>query len=250
MFDGWMRIRRVVVALVFVVCVGGCAGPRAEDGGGSSASGAASSPGVEASPQAFPDPSGRTDSYATIYPHFEPFEVSGSGDKTVDLPDGVWAGVVAGSFSDDGRVGVWASDVHGVPSSTLVNRTGPYSGSTAFGLDGLENVTTLTVQAEGTWVLTVSSVQDVPDLPNTGVGDGVYWNRNGQTRTVNVTFPGDSVTVMTAYPDYAWPVLKVDFLPSIDLYKPTPGSTQTQTIELDRLDSLVTVQSEGAWSIT
>lgn len=238
---GGMRVWSGVVMGILVMSVaGGCAAAGAATEGAQEVSKS-----TELSEQAEP---GRGDTYRPLFPAFEAFELTGEGRQVVELPEGLWAGTVTASFTQEGRAGLWATDEHGTPTSTLVNTATPYEGTTAYGLSGLEDTTSLTIQAEGPWTLKISSIQDAPTLtaPASGQGDGVYWNET--TGPVDVTFAGDGRFALTAYLEYAIPTALLNFLPLLDVGELVPGSVEARTVSLDYGAELVTVNTLGAWT--
>ncbi|WP_158375760.1 hypothetical protein [Cellulosimicrobium cellulans] len=194
------------------------------------------------------EPTGRRDSYLGLFPEFEAAVFAGAGDETVELPGGAWAGLVFAEFAGSGAVSVWETDASGVPISTLVNRHGPYRGTLAYGLDGLTNASALTVRAPAEWTIRILPVTSAAELPPEGSGDGVFRNLAFDGK-VPVTYPGDEVFTMTAFPDFAWPELKIYSIPHLDVSEVVPGSTASSQISLSQYDRLVVVRSTGSWTI-
>lgn len=234
-----MKLRlAAMVGVLTLMAIGGCTPGESRRG---TAAGDSTEDGVG-------EPTGRRDSYMGFFPEFETEEFAGSGDETVELPGGAWAGLVSAEFAGTGAVSVWETDASGIPITTLVNRHGPYSGMVAYGLDGLKNVSALAVRAPAEWTIRIQPLTSAPELPPEGFGDGVFRNLafDGE---VQVTYPGDEVFAMTAFPDFAWPELKIYSIPHVDVSEVVPGRTVASQTSLSQYDRLVVVRSTGSWTI-
>ncbi|PFG34806.1 hypothetical protein [Sanguibacter antarcticus] len=195
------------------------------------------------------DSSGATDTWLGMYPDVESFEVSGEGNKVIELPAGAWAGTVTASFDGDGPASLWPMDDTGAPTGTMVRTTAPYTGTTAFGLDGAEDTRALSLQFDGSWTLSVSSLLEAPELTEATTGDGDAVFLNHAHGMVDMTFPGDGDFNVTAYSEYAAPAVVLGFLPLYDIGEIVSGSTQTRAVDLDQDARIVTIHSTGPWRV-
>lgn len=108
---------------------------------------------------------------------FEAQTYTGSGDETIDLPEGVVQGMITASH--DGSGAFILSMLDGNNEATLdgVTEIGAYEGTVAFGLSSIGNdPTRIEVTADGNWEITVAHLSTAPvlALPIEGESDAVY----------------------------------------------------------------------------
>jgi hypothetical protein len=246
----WLVHRSTLLALpVLVLLVTGCTGPTGRvdfNAPTDSPTRTSETPQTQATrPSGDADP--QPDYFAHNFGMFREMTWSGSGDGLVTLPRGAKFGVVHAHHTGTGGFAITGLDAAGKSNGvTLVDTTGSYDGTTAYGLadpynyglmdavNALPSLKRLRVAASGAWTVSINPIDSLPGLPSTGAGDGVYkyW-RPGVTAVYRVTHQGPGpFDVLTASAD-----------PEVysALYK---GSAMPVTGH-----RVVVVKSDGPWTI-
>lgn len=193
------------------------------------------------------------------FDHFEPIIISGRGSERIDLPELAWAGTVNIDFQGEGHFSICRFDVEGDFMDTLVNVTGPYVGTRAYGIDDrmdsivdqdvLVNPSTgeptqtgsFMVDSDEEWKLIIRSVRDVPQLavPYQGAGDSVFFYSSGEWQTgVTITHEDSGQFAFVQYYSYA--------LPGVEMNIEGPGKEEANLWGGTRI---MIVRSEGGWRI-
>jgi hypothetical protein len=175
---------------------------------------------------------------------FEAFTESGSGDATIDLPEGVTTGMVTASHDGDSNFSINMLDAGNQPTlDLLVNTIGSYAGTTAFGMHDLsEDPVRLQVSADGDWEITVASLNDAPvmELPVDGDGDAVY-RYEAVAADWALAHEGDANFIVTYF-------VNDDLMsgfPLVNEIGPYDGTVPV----IDGV-GIVTIVADGSWTIT
>jgi hypothetical protein len=122
----------------------------------------------------------------------------GSGDATITLPVGATSAQVMVEHPGPGALKIQALNAQDQPASgMLVDVTGDYNGTTAYGLDGdtSDPAVTLKVTADGDWRVLVVPIHYALDLFDAGSGDSVFLY-GGPEETLAVTHDGTGTFVV------------------------------------------------------
>ena len=176
---------------------------------------------------------------AEDYGSFDTLTKAGTGDATIKLPGGAKAGMVTATHKGSSNFSVSALDENNESTGDLlVNDIGAYKGVTAFGLNSVGDAVKLKIDADGAWTVKISSLENAPtlDLPVKQEGDRVYvYNGKAADWAIANKGKGNFVVIQQTS---IMPNLMVN---EIGRYKGTVPATAGPNV--------VTVQSDGAWSI-
>lgn len=193
---------------------------------------------------------GRHDSYHGAFSPLEPIAVAGTSTQQIPVPEEAWAGIVEIEFKGEGRLAVCAVAANGSVIDTPLETTGPYTGTLVYGIDDEDRfatdepdpsttATSLLVDTDGPWSLTISSVADAPALavPHSGTGDAAFWQTEDD-RDITVTHDGPGDFTFVQYYDFAVPKV---------LAATTGPGTESFTIRGGWM--LLIVRADGPWTI-
>jgi hypothetical protein len=177
------------------------------------------------------------------YGAFAAITDGGSSDGYVPIPSGAKAGIVTATYSGSSNFQIVALDGSNEMVDLLVNRIGPYSGTTAFGfgLSAGRTPVVLSVTASGPWTLKVASIVTAPVLPSPAQGqsDAVYlWT--GRAASWSVTHQGQGNFIVR---NYASGSTGLDLLVNV-----TGPYNATKAVEAG--PRVTIVEASGPWSIT
>lgn len=186
-----------------------------------------------------PAPEPAANPYEGEYGTFETITQSGTGDAVIPLPAEVTAGVVTSTHTGSANFIVGGLDSSNQPTTdSIVNAIGNYSGTAPLGLFDLGNPSTsLQVQADGAWTVTISPIATAPALPASGTGDGVFLY-DGEAGTWAITHAGSSNFIVSQV---------------AGLF---PGSLVNEigdysgTVPVVAGPSVITIMADGTWTIT
>jgi hypothetical protein len=204
-----------------------------------SATAPAASAGVDADePAGEGAPADTTDWYTETYGTFEAVNQTGTGDSVVPLPDGFVAGILTATHDGQANFIVSSLDASNSPVDVGVNVIGPYNGTVAVGLGGFGDPTSLQVQADGSWTLTLESIATAPVLavPGTGGGDAVF-RYDADAATANLTHAGNGNFIVTQYGG----IMPNSMVNEIGPYQ--------GAVPLQKGPSVIAVQANGAWTV-
>jgi hypothetical protein len=174
----------------------------------------------------------------TTYGAFKPVTKSGKGDSVLMLPADAVAGFVTSTYKGSSNFIVEVLDkTNQSTGDGIANAIGNYSGSAAFGLNSYgEPGTSIKIQAEGTWTLTVSPFSAAKEFPASGHGDGVYLY-TGEAEAMILTHKGESNFIVSQYGDET---VMSGLVNEIGKY--------TGTVPVTAGPSIFTVTADGAWA--
>jgi len=179
--------------------------------------------------------------YSQNYGTFATITKNGSGPTTISFPSTVKSGIVTATFSGAGAFGIAElSTGNAATGRTLVNASGPYAGSNAFGLATLKNATTaIRVTGTGAWHITVAPISSAPILgvPAAATGDTVYLY-SGLSATWTVSSPGPTTFMLNQISSSSYPNLAVD-----------ESGNWAGRVAIQPGPSVVEIHSNGAWTI-
>lgn len=137
---------------------------------------AVSEPEPEAEPA--PDPEPEPEPEPTIqeivdgaFGSFEALSEEGSGDGTINLPEGVVAGLVTATHAGGSNFAIHTIDSNNENLDLLVNEIGNYAGTTLYD-DRRGQPARLRISAGGGWTVTVSPVSSAEVMEGTASGRG------------------------------------------------------------------------------
>jgi hypothetical protein len=174
------------------------------------------------------------DTYGTFSATIDEF---GDGDATITLPVGATAAQVMVEQPGPGALKIQAFDAKDQPASdVLVDTTGEYNGTTAYGLDGdsSDPAVTLKVEADGEWRVLVVPIHYALDLFDASSGDGVFLY-GGPEESLAVTHDGSGAFVVLEHVDGESNVL-------VDEVGPFEG-----VVPISAGPSVISVVADGAW---
>jgi hypothetical protein len=175
---------------------------------------------------------------AKTYGTFTTLTISGAGDDVIALPRDAKAGILSARYSGRSRFSVRVQDGRGNTTERTVKVTGPYTGTTLFGIDSWRGKPRqLAITASGAWTIQISAVRTAAELPGSGRADGVYLYAGG-TRRLALTHEGHSnFTVQT----YASGLYGRAFL--VNAFGSYRGS-----VPLKKGPAVVELVADGAWT--
>jgi hypothetical protein len=176
------------------------------------------------------------------YGTFEEITHTGSGDTVIPLPVGAEAGLVHAAHEGSGNFAVYVVD--DANTSTVdfaIGSVGPYSGTSAYGLNGDywgEPGVALQVAADGRWVVTMSPISEAPELETAGTADSVFLH-SGAAGTLELSSEApDGQFSVLQYTDDS--VGRAELISEFGEYQ---GSTPVQAGP-----SVMVIDADGAWS--
>jgi hypothetical protein len=185
------------------------------------------------------EPAPTTDPLVERYGTFDVVELSGTGDGVIPVPSTV--GMVTATHDGTGNFAISALDADAQPTGDLlVNEIGAYSGTTAYGLTAFSDATTLQISANGAWTLRIEPLAAAPalDLPTEGTGDTVF-RYDGAAGAWSITHAGSANIIVVQDNGGIFPNLMVNDIGAYEGTVPVQGGP-----------SVVTVQADGAWTLT
>lgn len=196
-----------------------------------SASSTAPTPTPTPTPPPTPEPEPEPDPDA-----FEPSTVTGTGASVVPVPAGSALGIITASHDGSSNFALWAMDAANNQVDLLVNEIGGYAGTVPWGFKD-EGVTSVQVEADGSWSLTFAPVTAATELtmPTSGTGDSVLLYRGGAA-TPTFTHAGESNFAVWVYGNRS------------DLLVNEIG-TYTGMHAMTAGPAFVVVEADGAWTI-
>lgn len=170
---------------------------------------------------------------------FEIITQTGTGDNLITLPDGATTGTITATHDGGANFVVNMLDASNSPTGDLlVNTIGAYSGTTGYGFNSLGDATTLEVNADGNWSITISPVSAAPALAASGAGDAVYLF-DGSAGKLTATHDGSSNFVVLEETDETF---------SMGLLVNEIGA-YTGTVPLSSGPSVISIKADGAWTL-
>ena len=170
---------------------------------------------------------------------FETIVQSGAGDNIITLPAGVTAAIVTATHDGSRNFVINALDANNTATGDLlVNTIGAYSGTTVYGFSAFSDATSLEVNADGNWTITIAPVSAAPALAAAGAGDAVYLF-DGSAGKLTATHNGTANFVVQEETDKTF---------SIGLLINDIGA-YTGTVPLSSGPSVISVRADGAWTL-
>lgn len=179
-----------------------------------------------------------TETYGT----FDPITQTGAGDSLITLPEGITAAMVTATHDGSRNFVLSVLDANNESTGDLlVNTIGPYTGATAYGMNGsfLGEPARLQLTADGNWSVTIAPLAQAAALAPSGTGDGVFLY-DGDAAALAFTHAGQSNIVVQEFPDELF---------SFGLLINEIGA-YSGTVPLSAGPSVITVMADGAWTAT
>lgn len=173
---------------------------------------------------------------------FAASEYTGVGDTVLDLPAGVKGGMVSATHDGSSNFSISVLDAQNKSTGDLlVNTIGPYSGTTAWGLVSFGEGARLQVTADGGWKISIHPFSAAPAFTGaaSGIGDAVLLY-DGAAAALTATHDGARNFVVYE---------ETSELFSMGLLVNTIGP-YSGTVPLSAGPSILTVEADGAWSLT
>ncbi len=177
----------------------------------------------------------------TNYGSFDPIRHSGSGDSVVTLPEGVDAAMVTVSHDGAASFVVKGLDASEQPTmDLLVNTTGAYSGTVAYGLSGDVGgqAVMLAITADGNWTIDVAPLGSAEEFAGSGSGDAVFLY-SGASTSLALHHDGAKNFIVFQHTGVAFP-----FALLVNAVGEYVG-----TVPLAPGPSVVTVNADGLWTV-
>jgi TM2 domain-containing membrane protein YozV len=175
------------------------------------------------------------DSFGT----FDTIVQSGAGDNIITLPAGVTAAIVTATHDGSRNFVINALDANNTATGDLlVNTIGAYSGTTVYGFSAFSDATSLEINADGNWTITIAPVSTAPALAAAGAGDAVYLF-DGPSGKLSATHAGERNFIVQEETDKTF---------SIGLLINDIGA-YTGTVPLSSGPSVISVRADGAWTL-
>lgn len=243
---GRLLLSAILVAVVVIVAVAWSLATNG-DGipGGANSPVQTPQPGGTVTPPA-PDPT----TFEEALSEFDEFTVTGTGDQTIRLPDGVVNGVLDIQVNGHGTFYVDAYSQSGDRAGSIVTHYGPgLRGTYTFGVTGYGDPPAyLEIDTDNPWQIIVRSIASLEELPEEISGDGT-------TAAVYLySGDGDEVEIFMDAEADDYPYFKVTQADLIDypvditrLNRPS-----TVTTDLDPGPTVILVEPSGSskWSLT
>jgi hypothetical protein len=190
-----------------------------------------------------PSPSGTGISQITTrYGTFAPVTKAGVGSSVVDLPAGSDYGMVTAVSNADGVFAITELAADNTPTGDLlVDTSGPYSGTTAYGLVTVgAKATKLKIDASGPWHITIAPLDKAPvlTLPAKGASNAVYVYLGPATNWK---------IVHTAKASSNFSVVQYAQMPNLLV---NAIGNYTGTVPVTAGPTIVTLDASGPWTIT
>mgnify|MGYP003337159628 CR=1 FL=1 len=214
------------------------------DGQAPSPSGSSTpSPTGSATATVTPSPSGTGIAQITArYGTFAPVTSAGTGSSVVNLPAGSSYGMVTAISTGSGVFAITELAADNTPTGDLlVDTSGPYSGTTAYGLVSVgAKATKLKIDASGPWHLTIAPLDKAPTLalPAKGGSNAVYVYL-GPAMNWKITHTATASSNFSVVQYAQMPNLLVN---AIGNYNGTVPVTAGPTI--------ITIDASGPWTFT
>ena len=244
-YDQHKTIAWIVTGVVIVLTIitsavnGGNAASQLAEAPGTSAGQAADDRTEPAAPAPADEPETAQSWADDTFGTFETITQSGAGDNLITLPDGATAGIVTATHDGDRNFIVNVLDASNSPTGDLlVNTIGAYSGTAVYGFSAFGDGTTLEVNADGNWTITISPVSAAPALAASGTGDAVYLF-DGPAGKLTATHSGSRNFIVTEDTGEAF---------SMGLLVNTIGA-YTGTVPLSSGPSVISVKADGTWTL-
>jgi hypothetical protein len=180
------------------------------------------------------------DPFVETYGDFKPVSKSGAGKSVVTLPDGVEVAMVTAEHTGQSNFALTVLDASNQSTGDLlVNTIGNYSGTTAYGMNGLGEPVNLQVEADGQWTVTIKPLAKAPELklPHQSEGDGVF-RYLGDAAQWELTHSGSSNFAVFQYGGVIPGLLANE----IGQFEGTVPATAGPAI--------VTVTADGTWTVS
>lgn len=176
------------------------------------------------------------------YGSFDAATHHGSGNALIELPEGARAGILTARHTGDGE---FVMSMRGpgleVTGDQPVTTSGDYQGTTAWGVHNTADAAYLHIFSEGDWTVTIAPMSAALVMPSTGDGQGdSVFLYDGSPRALNATHQGTGEFSVTGYTED--PLATVNILTHVGPY--------TGTIMLPSVPAVITVTSQGTWSVT
>jgi hypothetical protein len=189
-----------------------------------------------------PSPSGTgIDQITSRYGTFTPVTKAGTGSSVVDLPAGSSYGMVSAISTGSGVFAITELAADNTPTGDLlVDTSGPYSGTTAYGLVSVgAKATKLKIDASGPWHMTIAPLDRAPTLtlPAKGGSNAVY------------IYLGPAMNwkiVHTAAASSNFSVVQYAQMPNLLV---NAIGNYTGTVPVTAGPTVVTVDASGPWSV-
>lgn len=170
---------------------------------------------------------------------FDTITETGTGDNLITLPEGAKAGIVTATHDGGSNFVVNALDAsNAATGDLLVNTIGAYNGISVYGFNSFGDATTLEVNADGNWTITIAPISTAPALVASGTGDGVYLF-DGPAGKITATHDGSSNFVVLEETGETF---------SMGLLVNEIG-TYSGTVPLSAGPSVISVQADGNWTL-
>ncbi|WP_040158905.1 hypothetical protein [Nigerium massiliense] len=174
-----------------------------------------------------------------LYGTFAPLQAAGSGDAIIRLPEDAPSGVLTLTSTGRGAVSVDSLDGTGARLEPVVTAYGALDGEFLLGMRRPGEARALRLRASGPWRLTLSPVSRAPriSVPATGTGNSVRVYTGG-TAPIRATHTGRGNFII-------WACLGRDR----DLVANIIGSTQVATSTLELTPAVLSIRSDGNWTV-
>lgn len=133
------------------------------------------------------------DPFDTKWGKFTAVSFNGSGSDVIQLSKPLKAGMLVAVADGDSNFIIQSLDSKLGTKELLVNEIGAFTGSKTFGLSYSSGKTYgFSVEAEGSWQITLRPLSKAPALPKKGSGSGVFKLTNSARKILKITHDGES----------------------------------------------------------
>ena len=163
-------------------------------------------------PTRTPRPTSTKKPTLTATPVPQPIELTGTGDRIVDLERETWPGIAHITHSGNGNFAVINYDAQGEYLGLLVNTIGNYEGKRLIDIKNNEYTSRFEVKADGNWTITIYPLLPeyvtYMDVPGTysGTGDDVI-ALHGSPDIATFNYLGDGNFAVIGYSSEDWDLL-------------------------------------------
>jgi hypothetical protein len=171
---------------------------------------------------------------------FETFTTEGSGNDTIELPDGAEAGLVTSTHDGEMNfiIAVLDADGEHTGDDAVANTVGIFSGTAAYGLRSITEPAQFEVRADGDWTITVAPLATAPLLEPSSSGTGpAVLLYSGDAARLGLSHDGASTFQVSEY---------IDDTLSVQLLLTRSGAIDEVT-DIGSGPSLILIKADGSW---
>ncbi|WP_214466446.1 TM2 domain-containing protein [Microbacterium flavescens] len=244
----WIVTAAIIVLSIVIGAVnGGNAVNRAVDDTGSSSPVEEVEPGAPVEVEQAGEPAAPAEPEATAatwandrWGTFDVMTQTGAGDGLITLPEGATGGIVTATHNGSRNFALSVLDAANASTGELlVNTIGGYTGTTAWGINALDDGVRIQVTADGDWTITIAPMGAAPALASSGAGDAVFLCDSGAA-ALTATHDGarNFVVLEDTGEVFSMGLLVNEF------------GAYSGTVPLSAGPSVITVNADGAWTLT